>query len=46
MRPAELDDGESGMALLILWEIDHNCAWPSQAGEDDRTVPCWAFRVA
>jgi hypothetical protein len=37
MRPAELDDGESGMALLILWEIDHDCAWPSQAAEADRT---------
>jgi hypothetical protein len=30
--PAELDVGESGMALLILWEVDHGIPFPSTGG--------------
>ena len=35
--PAELEVGESGMALLLLWEVDHGCPWPSQADADDQS---------
>ena len=37
IAPAAIDGGESGMALLLLWEIDHGCPWPSAAAEDDRS---------
>jgi hypothetical protein len=37
LTPAELAVGESGMALLLLWEIDHSCSWPSQAEDQDRS---------
>lgn len=30
--PAELEAGESGMALLILWEVDHGVPFPSTGG--------------
>ena len=29
LRPVDVADGESGMALLILWEVDHGCTFPS-----------------
>ena len=35
--PAEIDVGESGMALLLLWEVDHGCSWPTLAEEHDRS---------
>ena len=28
LKPVELDAGESGMALLLLWEVDHGLAFP------------------
>ena len=37
LAPAELAVGESGMALLLLCEIDHSCSWPSQAEDQDRS---------
>ena len=37
LTPAEIDAGESGMALLLLWEVDHQCPWPSQAVTEDRS---------
>ena len=33
LRPVELSEGESGMALLILWEVDHGGPFPRQGGE-------------
>ena len=29
---AELESGESGMALLLLWEVDHGRPFPRQGG--------------
>jgi len=29
----EVESGESGVALLLLWEVDHQQAFPSQGGE-------------
>ena len=40
LQPAELDQGETGMALLLLWEVDHNMPFPSQ-GSRDRSPSCW-----
>lgn len=37
LTPVELEVGETGMALLILWEVDHGCSWPSQAEDDQRS---------
>jgi hypothetical protein len=31
--PSAVEAGESGMALLILWEVDHQRAYPSHGGE-------------
>jgi hypothetical protein len=36
VQPAELADGESGMALLILWEVDHQRDFPMRGGEDSK----------
>jgi hypothetical protein len=30
--PTAVADGESGMALLILWEVDHDQSFPTQGG--------------
>ena len=30
--PTAVADGESGMALLILWEVDHDRSFPTQGG--------------
>lgn len=32
LSPTDLDSGESGMALLLLWEVDHGRAFPGQGG--------------
>ena len=29
MVPTEIENRESGMALLLLWEIDHHQSFPS-----------------
>ena len=34
LRPVAVEDGESGMALLLLWELDDGCPFPSDAGEN------------
>ena len=31
LRPVPVENGESGMALLLLWEVDHGCSFPSLA---------------
>ena len=31
--PTEVEKGESGMALLMLWEVDHQRSYPSVGGE-------------
>ena len=33
LAPADKDTGESGMALLILWEVDHGCPFPRHGGD-------------
>ena len=33
LAPAEHADGESGMALLLLWEVDHGREFPRQGGD-------------
>jgi hypothetical protein len=32
LRPTEVENGESGMALLILWEVEHGEPFPCQRG--------------
>jgi hypothetical protein len=34
LREVPAEQGESGMALLLLWEVDHGCAFPSEAGDN------------
>ena len=31
--PSAVEGRESGMALLLLWEVDHRQSYPSQGGE-------------
>ena len=31
------------MALLLLWEVDHGCPWPSQAEDQDLTGTLTGF---
>ena len=31
--PSAVESGESGMALLLLWEVDHGQPYPSQGGQ-------------
>ena len=31
--PTAVEKGESGRALLILWEVDHQRAYPGHGGE-------------
>ena len=30
LRAVAVEEGESGMALLLLWELDHGCPFPSE----------------
>ena len=43
LQPAELAVGEPGVALLLLWEVDHCCPWPSQAEDQDLTGTLTGF---
>ena len=38
LRPVALDQGEFSMVLLILWEVDHKEAFPSQGGRDRASI--------
>ena len=40
--PTAVESGESGMALLLLWEVDHGCPFPSAGGGQGWQTPCWA----
>ena len=33
LTPIEVESGESGMALLMLWEVDHGRPFPRQGGD-------------
>ena len=33
LLPADVEVGESGMALLLLWEVDHQQPYPNQGGD-------------
>ena len=32
LAPVDINDGESGIALLILWEVDHGRPFPTHGG--------------
>ena len=38
LSPTEVDRGESGMALLILWEVDHQRPFPSRSASDPKAL--------
>ena len=42
LQAADLDMGECSMALLLLWEVDHQAPFPSQ-GARDRSAVLLAF---
>ena len=42
LRPVDPSVGESGMALLLLWEVDHNQPFPT-AGRTNRTDTLLGF---
>ena len=33
LQPVDVEDGESGLALLLLWEVDHGRPYPRQGGQ-------------
>ena len=43
LRPVELDQGESGMSLLLLWEVDHDRPFPTQGDGSDRAAVLTGF---
>ena len=43
LQPAEVESGESGMALLLLWEIDHSRPFPTQGDGNDRAAVLEGF---
>ena len=43
LQPTSLDNGESGMALLILWEVDHGRPFPTQGDGTDRAAVLVVF---
>ena len=34
LQPVEVAQGECSMALLLLWEVEHGCSFPTAAGAD------------
>jgi hypothetical protein len=36
--PTEIEKGESGMALLLLWEVDHAQPFPTSGARDQKAV--------
>ena len=38
LRPTDVESGESGMALLMLWEIDHGRPFPKQGGSSSSST--------
>ena len=38
LKPVELDAGESGMPLLLLWQVDHGLAFPGEGGAGSASV--------
>ena len=43
LSAADISAGESGMALLILWEIDHDMPFPTQGDGRDRAAVLTGF---
>ena len=41
--PTEVEKGESGMALLLLWEIDHGRLFPAGTEVDNRSATLSSF---
>ena len=46
LRPVEPQDGETAMALLILWEVDHGQRWPCCLLDDDMRGRTRSFSLA
>lgn len=40
LRPVPVEEGESGMALLLLWEVDHGCPFPTLAVASQASILC------
>ena len=38
LQPVDVSEGESGMALLILWEVDHGRPYPRNGGDTQAAV--------
>ena len=38
LQPVEVTEGESGMALLMLWEVDHGRPYPRMGGDGQAVV--------
>lgn len=47
LRPTEVENGETGMALLILWEVDHGRPFPAgvEAGNVAATLASFSRRL-
>ena len=43
LLPVDISVGESGMALLVLWEVDHDVAFPTQGDGSDRAAVLTGF---
>ena len=38
LRPVPGEEGESEIALLFLWDVDHGCSLPSLAGDSQASL--------
>ena len=38
LQPVDVENGESGLALLLLWEVDHGRTYPRQGGAEPAAV--------
>ena len=45
LRPVDATGGESGMALLLLWEVDHAKPWPSTASSQAGRLASFTKRL-
>ena len=43
LRPVDPSAGESGMALLLLWEVDHGMPYPTAGSRDDLSALLTGF---
>ena len=43
LQPTEVEFGECSMALLLLWEVEHGCSFPTQGDGSDRPAVLEGF---